>query len=73
MNTTTPTTTTYRVEGMTCDHCRRAVTAEVSAVPGVQAVAVDLQTGTVTVTADQPVNDSAIATAIDEAGYTLLR
>jgi copper ion binding protein len=74
MNTTTPTftgTTTFRVEGMTCDHCRRAVTTEVSAVPGVQAVTVDVKAGTVTVSADQPVDQSDIAAAVDEAGYTL--
>ena len=75
MNTTTPTftgTTTFRVEGMTCDHCRNAVTTEVSAVPGVQAVTVDVKAGTVTVSADQPVDQSDIAAAVDEAGYTLL-
>jgi copper ion binding protein len=71
---TTPTfgTETFRVEGMTCDHCRNAVTTEVSAVPGVQAVTVDIGAGTVTVSADQPVNQSDIAAAVDEAGYTLL-
>ena len=75
MNTTTPTfsgTTTFRVEGMTCDHCRNAVTSEVSAVPGVQAVNVDVEAGTVTVSADRPVERSDIAAAVDEAGYTLL-
>jgi len=65
-------TTTFRVEGMTCDHCRNAVTAEVSAVVGVQAVTVDVEAGTVTVSADQPVDQSDIAAAVDEAGYTLL-
>ena len=72
---TTPTfvgTTTFRVEGMTCDHCRNAVTTEVSAVPGVEAVSVDVEAGTVTVSADQPVDRSDIAAAVDEAGYTLL-
>jgi copper ion binding protein len=72
---TTPTfigTTTFQVEGMTCDHCRDAVTTEVSAVPGVQAVAVDVEAGTVTVSADQPVEKSDIAAAVDEAGYTLV-
>jgi len=72
---TTPTfigTTTFQVEGMTCDHCRNAVTTEVSAVPGVQAVAVDVEAGTVTVSADQPVEQSDIAAAVDEAGYTLV-
>jgi copper ion binding protein len=74
-NTTTATfigTETFRVDGMTCDHCRNAVTAEVSAVPGVHAVSVDLEGGTVTVCADQPVDQSDIAAAVDEAGYTLL-
>ena len=72
---TTPTfvgTETFRIEGMTCDHCRNAVTTEVRAVPGVQAVTVDIEAGTVTVSADQPVEQSDIAAAVDEAGYTLL-
>ena len=42
-------TTTFRVDGMTCDHCRHAVTTEICAVPGVESVAVDLTSGTVTV------------------------
>ena len=65
-------TETFRVVGMTCDHCRHAVTAEVSAVPGIQAVSVDVEAGTVTISADQPVDRSDIAAAVDEAGYTLL-
>jgi len=65
-------TTTFRVEGMTCDHCRHAVTTEISAVPGVQEVAVDLPSGTVSVSADQPVDRADIAAAVDEAGYTLV-
>ena len=72
---TTPTfvgTETFRVEGMTCDHCRHAVTTEVSAVPGVETVIVDVEAGTVTVSADQPVDRSHVAAAVDEAGYTLL-
>ncbi|HEX7188825.1 MAG TPA: heavy-metal-associated domain-containing protein, partial [Actinomycetes bacterium] len=48
------------------------VTTEVSAVPGVEAVSVDVEAGTVTVSADQPVDRSDIAAAVDEAGYTLL-
>jgi copper chaperone CopZ len=75
MTTTTPTvlgTTTFQVEGMTCDSCRTAVTSEVCAVPGVRAVTVDVKAGTVTISADQPVDRSDIAAAVDEAGYTLL-
>ena len=64
--------TTFRVDGMTCDHCRNAVITEICAVPGVDSVAVDLPSGTVTVSATQPVDRSDIAAAVDEAGYTLL-
>jgi copper chaperone CopZ len=63
--------TTFRVDGMTCDHCRNAVTTEICAVPGVESVAVDLASGTVTVAANQPVDRADIAAAVDEAGYTL--
>jgi copper chaperone CopZ len=65
-------TRTFRVDGMTCDHCSSAVTTEICAVPGVDSVAVDLPTGTVTVSATVQINRSDIATAVDEAGYTLL-
>jgi copper chaperone CopZ len=34
-------------------------------------VAVDLESGALTVTSDQPVDDAAIAAAVDEAGYAL--
>jgi copper chaperone CopZ len=62
---------TYTVEGMTCGHCVSAVTQEVSKVPGVSDVAVDLDTKTVTVTGE-PVDDAAVAAAVYEAGYTLV-
>jgi copper ion binding protein len=62
---------TYTVVGMTCDHCRRSVSSEVSAVDGVTDVDVDLTTGTVTVTSDQPVSADKIREAVEEAGYTL--
>ncbi len=67
-------TQTVAVQGMTCGHCVKAVTEEVSAIPGVTDVAVDLVNGgtsTVTITAAEPVSDDAIAAAIDEAGYTI--
>ena len=64
-------TETYTVTGMTCDHCSRSVSAEVSAVAGVTAVDVDLATGRVTVTSDQPVSTDKIHDAVEEAGYTL--
>lgn len=75
MTTSTATftgTETFGVDGMTCDHCRNAVTAEISAIPGVQAVTVDLAAGTATVSAVDPVDRADIAAAVAEAGYTLL-
>ena len=58
----------YRAEGMTCDHCRIAVTAEVSKVAGVRAVEVDLDTKHVRVEGIE-VDGAAVVAAIDEAGY----
>jgi copper chaperone CopZ len=64
--------TTFQVTGMSCDHCQRAVTEEISRVPGVQGITVDLATGSVTVTAMQPVDRADVAHAVGEAGYTLV-
>jgi copper chaperone CopZ len=76
MLTDTPRTfigsTTFAVTGMTCAHCQRAVTEEISAVAGVESVDVDLATGTVTVTTTRPVDRADIAAAVDEAGYVLV-
>ena len=59
--------TTYRVTGMSCDHCRKAVEDSVGAVPGVNAVAADPATGTVLVEGDP--DDRLVRDAIVEAGY----
>ena len=64
-------TSTYSVVGMTCGHCVQAVTSELSTLPGVGDVQVDLGTGTVTVTSDAPLADDAVRAAVDEAGYEL--
>ncbi|MGC5032874.1 heavy-metal-associated domain-containing protein [Micromonospora sp. DT229] len=65
-------TTTYQVQGMTCGHCVSAVSAEVTALPGVTEVAVDLAAGQVKVTSEQPLDDDAVRAAVDEAGYELV-
>ncbi|HEY3545368.1 MAG TPA: heavy-metal-associated domain-containing protein [Propionicimonas sp.] len=63
--------TTYTVDGMTCSHCAHAVTTEVSKIPGVQAVRVDLAANTVSVDWSQPLSESDVRVAIEEAGYSL--
>ena len=62
---------THHVAGMTCDHCVRAVRAEVSAIEGVTDVDVDLAHGVVRVTAEQPVPTPVLREAVEEAGYSL--
>ena len=58
----------YAVPGMSCAHCRVAVTEEVSQVEGVTDVQVDLDSKLVTVTGND-VDDARVREAIDEAGY----
>ena len=62
-------TSTYTVTGMTCGHCVKSVTEEVSKIEGVTRVDVDLASGKVTVESDAPVDAGAFAAAVDEAGY----
>jgi copper chaperone CopZ len=57
----------YTVVGMTCQHCVLSVTEEVSEVPGVEDVNVDLAAGRLVVSGD--VSDEAIRAAVVEAGY----
>ena len=64
-------TATYTVTGMTCGHCVSAVTEEVSQVPGVTAVDVDLESGGLTVISEAPVDGSAVRAAVEEAGYAV--
>ena len=65
------TTTTYKVTGMTCEHCVNAVTTEVSALDGVSTVQVQLVpdgVSTVTVASAAPLPEAEITAALDEAG-----
>jgi copper chaperone CopZ len=62
------TTVAYRVAGMSCAHCRRAVERELGAVSGVEAVEVDLDARRVVVTG-YALDDTTLRAAIDEAGY----
>lgn len=68
------TTETYTVSGMTCEHCVSAVTEELTAVPGVNGVDVDLHPGEdsrVSVTSENPLDLEQVRAAVDEAGYDL--
>ena len=62
---------TWTVTGMTCGHCVSSVTEEVSALPGVTDVQVDLASGRVDVTADRDLAADEVRAAVEEAGYSL--
>ena len=64
--------TTLNVSGMTCGHCVSAVTMELSLLPSVTEVEVNLESGQVTITSDAALDQAQLVTAIDEAGYELV-
>jgi copper chaperone len=64
----THTDLTYVVEGMSCAHCKAAITGEVAQMPGVDSVDVDLDTKLVRVQGTG-VDEAAVRAAIDDAGY----
>lgn len=61
----------YSVVGMTCSHCVNAVRSEVSGIPGVTQVDVDLAEGKVTICAEPAPSAEAVRAAVEEAGYEL--
>jgi copper chaperone len=69
------TTTTINITGMTCGHCVSAVTSELSGLPGVETVDVDLVgggTSTATISSSAPLDAASIDEAVAEAGYTVV-
>jgi copper chaperone CopZ len=67
-------TTTYSVDGMTCAHCVQHVTDELTMIPGVKDISIELVAGgssPVTVVSDEPLDLAAVSAAVEEAGYAL--
>ncbi|HML68289.1 MAG TPA: copper chaperone CopZ [Clostridia bacterium] len=65
-------TTILHVDGMSCEHCVKAIQNAVGVLPGVQSIAVDLKAKTVTVTHDPsaaPVDK--IKAEIEDQGYDI--
>jgi copper chaperone len=65
------TTTTYEIQGMTCGHCVASVSDALRTLPGVDYVDVDLDRGTATVTSESALDNDAVRSAVEEAGYQL--
>ena len=62
-------TTTFRVPGMTCGHCEKAVTTEVMKIRGVENVQIDLESKQVVVASEQELAWADLVAAVDEAGF----
>ncbi|MCU0771412.1 MAG: cation-translocating P-type ATPase [Verrucomicrobia bacterium] len=67
---TVPTSTRLKVQGMTCGHCARKVTAAIQSLPGIKAVDVSAETQQATVfwSTDEPDVDSVVR-SVTAAGY----
>jgi copper chaperone CopZ len=61
-------TITYSVPGISCAHCKAAITAEVTQIDGVDTVDIDLDRKFVQISGEN-LDDAALRAAIDEAGY----
>ena len=64
-------THTYRVPGISCDHCKAAIEAAVGEVAGVSSVTVDVAAKSVAVVSADTVAAGDLVAAIDEAGYDI--
>ncbi|HJD82158.1 heavy-metal-associated domain-containing protein [Kitasatospora aureofaciens] len=65
-------TTVLAVDGMSCGHCERTVSAGLAAIPGVIDVVADAPSGRVTVASAGPLETAAVRRAVDGAGFTLV-
>ena len=59
----------YSVPGISCDHCKQAIEADVAKLKGVETVRVDIEAKTVEVEGEARPED--IRAAIEEAGYEI--
>jgi copper chaperone CopZ len=70
-NHPTMSSNSYTVVGMTCSHCVASVTEEVQDIPGVEDVSVVLDSGDLTITSAEPIDEATVRAAVEEAGYEL--
>jgi len=66
-------TSTLKIQGMTCNHCVMRVAKALKAVPGVQDAQVDLKKGEAVVTYDESsVTREKLTFAVADAGYKIV-
>ena len=65
---------TFKVEGMSCGHCVKAIESSVTEISGVDNVQVHLENGTVDVEFNKDVVEvQQITNTIEEQGYTVAK
>lgn len=64
-----PLFSTFKVEGMTCNHCKANVEGSLKGIDGVEGATADLATGTVRVDGKR-IDPESVKIAIEKAGYT---
>lgn len=62
----------FKVEGMSCNHCKMAVTKALLANDEITDVKVDLESKTVEIECDSNLSMDKIKRIIDEAGYSVI-
>lgn len=62
---------TLKIDGMTCNHCVRAVTQAVQSIEPAANVEIDLDAGTAKVATGKELNVQPIIAAIQEEGYAV--
>lgn len=65
-------TQTITVSGMTCQHCAASVREELSEIPGLTVLDIDVASGKVTLSGTE-VDVEAVGAAVEEAGYQLVK
>jgi copper chaperone len=66
-------TSTFKIQGMTCNHCVMRVAKALKSVPGVQDAQVDLKKGEAVVTYDEAnVTREKLSSAVVDAGYKIV-
>ncbi|GAA2983901.1 heavy-metal-associated domain-containing protein [Streptomyces lactacystinicus] len=66
------TTAVFAVDGMSCGHCEKTVSAGLAVLPGVTDVSADAPSGRVTVASAQPLDEALVRSVIDGAGFTFV-
>jgi copper chaperone len=63
-------TTEFRVPDATCGHCKQTIEGTVSAIDGVTAAELDLESKTLKIEHTEAVKTDALAGAVSAAGYS---